>query len=155
MTRFERFSFAINEIYKYWHKIASEVMEEYGLKGSSAVYFATMSRFSEGITASKLGELCSRNKADVSRVILQMEKKGFIRRENTAKKSYRAKLFLTEEGRNVAMHINRRAKTASDIGSCGMTEEERENFYKYLELIANNLKKLSIDGMVKTPDIIE
>lgn len=146
-TRFERFTFAINEIYRYWHKIASEVMEQYGLKGSCAVYFSVMHRYEDGITATQLGELCGRNKADVSRVILQMESKGFLIKEKTGNNSYRAKLFLTEEGKEVAHHIHKRAKKAADLGSHGLTDEQREAFYEALELIVNNLRKMRVDDI--------
>ena len=34
IERFERFSFAISEISRYWHKITATEMEKYGLKGA-------------------------------------------------------------------------------------------------------------------------
>lgn len=144
-TRFERFSFAINEIYKYWHKIASDVMEKYGLKGSFAVYFAVLSNHDEGVTATELAELCGRNKSDVSRIILQMENEGFVTKEKNGKKSYRARVFLTEKGEKIAACINECAEKASNLGSFGLSDEQRAVFYTYLELIAANLKKMSID----------
>ena len=142
--RFERFSYAISEIYHYWHIIAAEVLEAYGLKGSSAVYFTVLNRFPTGITASKLGELCSRNKADVSRVISQMMQKGFV---YTDGRPYRTKLFLTAQGKEVAEHINERAEIAGDLGSAGLNEVQREAFYDALELIAANLKKIGNEGI--------
>ena len=33
IDRFERFSLAITEVSRYWHKIASGEMEQYGMKG--------------------------------------------------------------------------------------------------------------------------
>lgn len=146
-TRFERFSFAINEIYKYWHRIATDVMGKYGLKGSSAVYFAALSRHTEGVTATKLAELCGRNKADVSRVILQMEDKGFIKKERSGNNSYRARVFLTESGKKIADCINECAEKASNLGSFGLSDEQRAVFYTYIELIAGNLKKMSVEGI--------
>ena len=35
VERFERFSLAIFEISRYWHKLAAEEMSAYGLKRSS------------------------------------------------------------------------------------------------------------------------
>lgn len=144
MDRFERFSYAIFEIYYYWHKIAAEVLEAYGLKGASAVYFTALNRFPAGITASELGALCSRDKADVSRVIFQMTQKGFV---CTDGRSYRAKLFLTAQGREVAAHINERAEIAANLGSAGLNDVQREVFYDSLELIASNLKKIGNEGI--------
>ena len=81
--RFERFSYAISEISRCWHRIAGEEMGEYGMSGSSSVYFTTLYRYPEGVTAAQLGELCSRDKADVSRAMALLEKKGFVIRQET------------------------------------------------------------------------
>ena len=56
VNRFERFSYAISEISRCWHRIAGEVMGQYGLSGSSSVYFTTLYRYPEGITAAQLAE---------------------------------------------------------------------------------------------------
>lgn len=145
--RFERFSCAISEIDHYWHKIAAEVLDEYGLKGSCSIYFTILNRFPAGITAAKLGTLCSRNKADVSRVIAQMQDKGFLRREATGSTPYRAKLVLTERGKAVANHINQRAEVAANLASSGLSEAQLAAFYEALELIAANMKKISNEGI--------
>ena len=65
VERFERFSLAISEISRCWHRIANEVMRDYDLMGAYSVYFTTLSRFPEGLTAAELVELCGRDKADV------------------------------------------------------------------------------------------
>lgn len=146
-NRFERFSYAISEIDHYWHKIAAEVLDEYGLKGSCSVYFTVLNRFPAGITAAKLGTLCSRNKADVSRVIAQMEEKDFVRRETAGSTPYRARLVLTERGKAVADYINQRAEIAADLASSGLSETQLAAFYDALELIAANLKKIGNKGI--------
>lgn len=53
IERFERFSYAIFEVSRCWHKIAAEEMEKYGLKGSHATYLTTLYRYSQGITAAR------------------------------------------------------------------------------------------------------
>ena len=81
VERFERFSLAISEISRCWHRIANEVMKQYGLKGAYSVYFTTMSRFPEGLTATQLVEICGRDKADVSRAMAAMEEKNLVCRK--------------------------------------------------------------------------
>ena len=147
IDRFERFSFAISEIYRYWHRLASDVMEPYGLKGPSAVYFTTMYQYPDGITAAKLADVCRRDKADVSRALAGMEKMRLIERENVNQNRYRALVRLTEKGREIAEHINIRAKQAVEYGGQDMSDEEREIFYSGLETIANNLQALSKEGI--------
>lgn len=65
LNRFARFSLAISEIDRCWHKLATDAMAEYDLNSPHAVYLTTLYNFPEGITAAKLGELCCKNKADV------------------------------------------------------------------------------------------
>ena len=89
VDRFERFSFAISEISRYWHKITAEEMEKYGLKGPHSVYLTAMYRYPDGITAPQLCELCGKDKSDVSRAMSLMERKGLVRKEGIYQNCYR------------------------------------------------------------------
>lgn len=144
IDRFEKFSYFISEISRHWHKIANDVMNKYGLKGPHSVYFTTLYRCPDGITATKLGEICSRDKADVSRAVSIMEKKGLLIKEGT---NYRALLKLTKEGRVIAEQIKSRAESAVELGGKGLTEEQRESFYEAIEIICSNLEDLSEKGL--------
>lgn len=144
IDRFEKFSYFISEISHHWHKIANDVMNEYGLKGPHSVYFTTMYRCPDGITATKLGEICSRDKADVSRAVSLMEKKGLLIKEGT---NYRALLKLTKEGKAIAEQIKARAEAAVEQGGKGLTDEQRDRFYEAIEVICCNLQKLSKEGL--------
>jgi DNA-binding MarR family transcriptional regulator len=145
--RFERFSYSISEISRLWHRIAGEEMKKYDLKGSYSVYFTTLYRFPAGLTASQLVDLCSRDKADVSRAMSLLESKGLVCRIDPDGKTYRAPLALTDQGREIAQHINARAKAAVELASHGLPDEKREIFYEALELNTTNLQKLSRDGI--------
>lgn len=147
LNRFSRFSLAIAEIDRCWHKLAAEEMAKYGLNSPHAVYLTTLSGFKEGITAARLGELCSKNKADVSRMVGILEQKGLVRKEAVGGNLYRARLLLTEEGRQAAEHVQQRAALAVELAGSGMTEEEREVFYRCLERITANLQELSREGL--------
>ncbi|MBQ2817051.1 MAG: hypothetical protein IJF16_03880 [Clostridia bacterium] len=146
VDRFERFSFAISEIYRHWHRIASEEMEKYGLKGPHVVYFITMLRFPQGLTSAQLSELCSRDKADVSRAMALFEEKGFVKRSDSENR-YRAVLTLTKEGREAAQKLSQRASLAVEKGGGGISKEDREIFYATLETIAVNLRSVSKEGL--------
>ena len=144
IDRFERFSLAISEISRCWHKIAADEMEKYGLKGSHAVYLTTMCRYPDGITAARLCELCAKDKADVSRMMTIMEKKELVVKEGS---SYRAQLKLTPAGLEAAEHVRRRATVAVENASRGLTPERRAVFYEALELIASNLQNICEEGL--------
>lgn len=144
VERFERFSLAISEISRYWHKIASDEMEKYGMKGPLAIYLVALRRFGDGITATKLCELCSKDKSDVSRAVALMEKNGLIEKHGA---NYRAVLKLTEEGVKAADIVRERAAVAVDFAGGEISDEKREILYETLELIAANLQKLSKQGI--------
>jgi DNA-binding MarR family transcriptional regulator len=147
VSRFERFSYAILAISKCWNKIAADEMKKYGLKGSYAVYIVTMLRYEEGITAARLGDLCSKDKADVSRAISVMEKKGLVIRECVNHNTYRALLKLTEEGKLAARQVQGRADIAVHLAGKNLTDEKRAVFYEALEDIASSLQILSEEGL--------
>lgn len=147
LNRFARFSLAISEIDRCWHKLASDEMAKYNLNSPHAVYLTTLYQFDEGITAAKLGELCCKNKADVSRMVAILEKRGLVRKEAIGDNLYRAKLLLTDAGKQAAQHVQKRAAIAVELAGSGMTDEERKVFYNCLELIATNLQTLSKQGL--------
>ena len=60
IDRFERFVSVISSISRNLHRIMSEEMEKYGLKGPYAVYLVALSRNEDGITAARLSEICEK-----------------------------------------------------------------------------------------------
>ena len=54
VERFARFSLAISEISRCWHKLAAEEMAAYGLRGAHAIYLTTMYRCGGGVTGPQL-----------------------------------------------------------------------------------------------------
>ena len=145
--RFDRFSQAIFEIWRSWHKIASDELEKHGLKGAYVAYLKTMQRHPNGITAVELGRACYKDKADVSRTLSTLESRGLIRRETDGQGVYRARLFLTEEGKQIAEEINQRAALAVELGGSGLSEDQRERMYLALARISANLRALGEQGV--------
>lgn len=149
-NRFERFSFAISEISRYWHRLTSEEMEKYGLKGTHAVYLTTLFHNPDGLTAPQICEASGRDKADVSRMMSIMEKKGLVTKESVNRNLYRAVFKLTDAGREAAQFVRERASIAVEIAGRDLTDEKRAVFYESLETIAVNLRELSEAGI---PDL--
>lgn len=148
-TRFERFSYSISQISYYWHKIAGEEMAVYGLKATCALYLLSMLQNEDGITASGLCEQSGRDKADVSRAVSAMEKKGLLIRERSGNNLYRAVLRLTAEGKTAAEQVRERAGLAVEIAGGDLTDQQRTVFYDALERIAENLQTMSQNGLPK------
>ena len=147
VSRFERFTYAIVEINRYWHKIAADEMSKYGLKGPFAHYLITLYRYPDGVTSVQLGELCDKNKADVSRALAILEEKGLAVRETQNNSYYRAKIKLTAKGRAAAEQVQQIAERAVGIGGKGLTDEQRQIFYEALERITANLRQITLNGL--------
>ena len=147
LDRFERFSLAISEIDRCWHKLAAEEMEKYGLNSAHAVYLNVLRQYEGGITAVRLGELCCKNKADVSRMVSILEQKGLLLKEAVGGNMYRALLKLTEKGKEAAKHVQERAALAVELAGAGLSDADRGVFYVALERITENLQMLSKNGL--------
>ena len=147
LNRFERFSLSIFEITRCWHKITADEMEKYGLKGPHCVYLLAMHQHPEGVTAAQLGEICGRDKADVSRMVSIMEEKGLVIREGVTRNLYRGLLKLTEDGIAAAEFVCQRVMVAVELASKGLDDMRRKIFYDALELISGNLRRISAEGL--------
>ncbi len=147
IERFEQFTYATNVIYRSIIKLERDEMEKYGYRASYALYLAIISGFPEGLTATKLSELSDRDKAGISRIVSEMEEKGLIKRQCSRDNFYRARLTLTDKGKEIAKHVQKKAIAAVIEAGGGISDEDRRVFYECLGLIASNLKKISAEGL--------
>ncbi len=147
LDRFEKFSLAIAEINRCWHKIAAGELSKYDLKASHVTYLLTLARYPEGLTALKLAELCDRDKADVSRMLSILEARGLVTKDGIGGNRYRGCLRLTPEGQTVAEALSRRAELAVEQAGEGLTERERIIFYTALDTITKNLRRICQEGL--------
>lgn len=145
--RFETFTLALSEITSSWNKIAADELKAFGLKGGYIVYLIALYKSTEGLTSANLSEMCNRDKAEVSRAVALMEEKEIVERHNVTVNGYRAKVTLTEKGREITKALRERIKLAVEKGGEGLTEEAREGFYTSLDRISENLKKISKEGL--------
>ncbi len=153
IERFENFTYSINSIYRHILKLEREEMEKLGYRGSYALYLAIMSRFPEGLTAAKLGELSDRDKAGISRTVAEMEANGLITRQSNKDNFYRAKLCLTEKGKEASEFVRRKAVAAVAEAGSGISDQDRAVFYECLGVIASNLRKICNEGLSEGNDI--
>lgn len=143
INRFEHFSLAISEINRYWHQIATAELERYGLKGSHAIYLTAMARYENGITAPQLCELYGKDKSDVSRMMNILIKKGLAVKEG----GYNGIFVLTEDGKEAAVQISRRAELAVELASHNLSEEHRTIFNEAMDSIVIQLRQISENGL--------
>lgn len=147
VERYEKMSASVSIISTCIQKIEAEQMTKYGLKGSCAQYLAAMRKNEEGVTVSRLSEICAKDKAAVSRAVAELESKGFVSRAASGGNMYRALVTLTPKGKEVAEFVANRASTAVELAGKGLTDEERAIMYDALGLISANLTEICKQGL--------
>ncbi len=143
ISRFTKFTYDILEISRCWRKIASAEMKKYGLKGACATILITMLRRTDGITAAELSDICGKDKADVSRMLSNLEAKGLIYKDDINNVHYRTLLFLTKEGFDAANNVQDCASRAVEFAGREISDDDREIFYSILDKITQKLNELS------------
>ena len=115
-------------------------MKEYGLKSPqiSCLYYL----YSSPLTATELCECCEEDKATISRSLDFLVKNGYVRCENNSVKKYKNQINLTEKGMTVGKEIYDKVNFVLAEVNKELPEEEREQFYRSLRIISDNLEKI-------------
>lgn len=136
--RFDAFVTGITTCYKYIQRIKAMEMTELGLKGTHVMCLFYLNLNPEGLTAAQLCALCDEDKAAISRTVAELTSRGYIVTSDPQK--YRARLCLTDAGAGIAVRMNDLIEQWVCTGGDGLSESERETFYRSLGVIANNLR---------------
>ncbi len=138
IERFEKFTVLIAKISRNIRKIKNQEMAEYDLRSAhvSCLYYLYSS---DTLTATDLCERCEEDKATISRSLDYLEKNGYLICPPKNAKRYKAVLVLTEKGRDVGQKIVDKVKQVLDDVGVGLTEKERDDFYRFLTIISDNL----------------
>lgn len=137
--RFETFTALVAGISRDIRKIKTEEMAEFHLKGPhvSCLYYL----YKKGdLCASALSELCEEDKANMSRIIDELESRGYL--VARAARRYRAPIRLSDEGQVLGAHIANKIDSVLSAVSDGVSEEERRILYECLAKIHTNLQKI-------------
>lgn len=136
--RFDAFVTGITVCYKYIQRIKSAEVNDLGLKGAHVMCMFYLKQHPDGLTSSQLCALCAEDKAAVSRTVSFLRSQGYVYSEGP--KNYRAVLHLTPAGRAVADQFDELIADWVSAGGQGLSDQERRDFYRSLNLIANNLR---------------
>ena len=138
--RFETFTVLINRISRNIRKIKNQEMAEYGLRSAhvSCLYFIYKNK---NITATELTEKCEEDKATISRALDYLETNGFL--SATSQKRYKSPLALTSKGALVGKQIAEKIDSVLGQVSIGLSDEERDAFYRSLSIISRSLETVA------------
>ena len=137
--RFQTFTVLISKISRNIRKIKNQEMAEYGLRSVhvTCLYYLYTS---DALTATDLCERCEEDKATISRGLDFLEENGFILCKSNLAKRYKAKLILTEKGKEVGKKISDKVNFVLDEICVDLSEEQRAEFYKSLAVISDSLE---------------
>lgn len=139
-NRFESFAGSVLELNRCLQKIKDLEMKQFGLKGAHAMCLYYLGQHAEGLTATRLTELCREDKSAVSRCLNQLIQRDLVScRLPENKRSYRTLHYLTNQGRELVSIMNERIEHALTTGGQGLSEEDRNTFYETAERILDNL----------------
>ena len=133
---FENFTITVLKLNKLVNKIKTYEMKEYGLKAIHVMCIYYLGEHPEGLKAADLVKLTLEDKAAISRGLALLRTGGYVT-YNPDK--YNADIRLTEEGKALAAGIAEKSERAVSAGNVPFTDGERENFYRSLHVIAENL----------------
>ena len=144
---FETFTVLIAKISRNIKKIKNQEMAEYGLRSAhvSCIYYLYCAG---SLTATELCERCEEDKATISRALDYLEANGYIVCESKMAKRYKSPISLTEKGKGVGKTIADKINYLLDEVCIGLSESERIEFYRCLNIISDSLEKC-VDGIGK------
>ena len=140
--RFETFTVLINRISRNIRKIKNQEMSNYNLRSVhvSCLYYIYKAK---NIIATELCEKCEEDKATISRALDYLEKNGYVVCESKNTKKYKSPLILTEKGKKVGKTISDKIDSVLDDISCGLSDGERDEFYRCLSIISEGIESVA------------
>ncbi len=123
-------------------KIKQEEMETFDLKGPHVSCLYYLYKSDGSLTLKELCDICDEDKAYISRAVDSLEKDGYIVCDSKTEKRYKSPLTLTQKGKDSAEKMVRKIDQIVENAGLGITQENRENFYKTFKIISDNLEKM-------------
>ncbi len=142
--RFEKFTGAIADCYKYIIKLKSREMSSFGLKASHVMCLYFLGQNPQGLKSGELIELCREDKAAISKSLSYLKEQGYVKTEDGVLSvlKYRKRYYITEKGMEVYKRILEFVEDTVAKCSQDLTEDELRIFYQSMDKITAKLQGL-------------
>lgn len=140
--RYETFTSLILNISRCVQKIKNVEMASLGLKGRQVQCLFALYNSDDGASVTALCELCGEDKGMISRTLKDLIAQGLVYIDEKKNRKYRNPVKLTEKGAEAANLVSVKISEMLDLGSMGVTESDREQMYRTLTQISDNLMKI-------------
>ena len=145
-VRFEKFTLLIDGIHKCINKIKIDTAPDLGVKSVHVFWVYELLLHPEGLTAAEIAAVSMVDRSLVSREIETLKKNGYVVSEDTGgKRSYNARITLTEKGQELAERIKSEAISVQKAADANVSEEELVSFYSTLEKLYANFYAITSD----------
>ena len=142
--RYAKFIVLIEGIQKSIQKLKLAKAKSLGIKSVHIFWLSHLLYTTRGLTASELARGSMVDRSLISREIAALKKDGYVECEDTGKKrSYNARITLTDKGRELAERITKEAIYVQSMVDVGITDEELVGFYSTLEKLYTNFSALT------------
>ena len=143
-ARFIRFALLIGGVNKHLQSIKLDNATEIGIKGVHAFWLYELYTHPEGMTASELASRAMIDRSLISREIDLLKRNEIVTVQvEEGKRSYNAKLYLTDRGKLLAQRIGNLALRYQQEIDRDIGEEELKAFYSTLEKLYRNFARVN------------
>ena len=139
-SRFELFDGLIASAGKTLQRIKTNKMEKYGLGSTHTTCLCKLGKAGvDGVTQKELTEQECIDRAQVSRILRDLEQEGLV--EAMGSSAYKRRYCLTEKGQQITEEINGIILDINRYVSAEISAEDIAVFYRVMQVIDGNLKK--------------
>ena len=137
-TRFARFEGYIGSAAKSIARLKAARMAHFHLSAAHTSCLLRLLAAPDGLTQTGLREALGMDRAQISRVLRQLEEKGYVASGGTG---YNRAYRLTQSGLSVAREVDGIVTDVLTFVSGGIPEAEIEAFYRTFAIITENLSR--------------
>lgn len=140
--RYETFTLLIINISRCVQKIKNTEMAALGLKGRQVQCLFSLFNLNNGASLTALCEMCGEDKGMMSRTLKDLIAQQLVYIDEQKEQKYRNPFKLTQKGITIANIVSAKISEMLNLGSMGITEDDREHLYRTLTQISDNLTNI-------------
>jgi DNA-binding MarR family transcriptional regulator len=139
--RFTTFFQTQERILKNIKRIASPVMQTYGLRGVHTACFLAMRNSVDGLTVTEISKECFMDKALASRLVKELVAGDYIAAtQSSGEKNYNKRYILTPKSRKIMLELNCMITDYVIEAGRNIRAEDLDTFYRVLAELDHNIE---------------
>jgi len=139
MAEITDIGFLIVLVTRSHHRLASQIFNTIGLYRGSPPVLLELGR-NEGINQAELAERLNLTQPTITALLTRLESSGLVIRKPNSEDGRSYLIYLTKPGKKKVEQAIKLARKTDEIMFEGFTDNELEDFHKYLTRIHQNLR---------------